>query len=104
MGFGGIVVLMGPWAIHWGSGRTLIGNAFLLGAALSWGLAIITVRRAPPRSSMFELLPWCFLVGAVALAPLVAWEAPHGSLGTQPGAWAALAYIGLLAGPLGSGG
>ncbi len=104
VGLGGIVVLMGPWAIDWGSGRTLIGNAFLLGAALSWALAIITVRRAPPRSSMFELLPWCFLVGAVALAPLVAWEAPHGSLGTQPGAWAALAYIGLLAGPLGTWG
>jgi len=104
LGIGGIVVLMGPWAIDWTSRRTMIGNAFLLGAALSWALAIITVRRAPPRSSMFELLPWCFLVGSLALAPLVVWEAPHGSFGLHPGAWWALAYIGLVAGPLGTWG
>jgi O-acetylserine/cysteine efflux transporter len=104
LGIGGIVVLMGPWAIDWTSGRTLVGNAFLLGAALSWALAIITVRRAPPQSSMFELLPWCFLVGSITLAPLVAWGAPHGSFGSHAGAWGALAYIGLIAGPLGTWG
>jgi O-acetylserine/cysteine efflux transporter len=104
LGIGGIVVLMGPWAIDWTSGQALIGNAFLLGAALSWALAITTVRRAPPQSSMFELLPWCFLVGSLVLAPLVAWEAPHGSLGSRPGAWGALAYIGVIAGPLGTWG
>jgi O-acetylserine/cysteine efflux transporter len=103
LGVGGIVVLMGPWAIDWTLPRTLIGNAFLLCAAFAWALAIITVRSAPPRSSMFVLLPWCFLVGSVALAPLVAWEAPQGSFGT-PGAWGALAYIGLLASPLGTWG
>jgi drug/metabolite transporter (DMT)-like permease len=104
LGIGGIVVLMGPWAIDWASGRALIGNAFLLGAALSWALAIITVRRAPPQSGMFELLPWCFLIGSLALAPLVAWESPHGSFGSHAGAWGALAYIGLVAGPLGTWG
>lgn len=103
LGVGGIVVLMGPWAINWTSLRTLIGNAFLLCAAFAWALAIITIRRAPPRSSMFVLLPWCFLVGSLALGPLVAWEAPRGRFGA-PGAWGALAYIGLLAGPLGTWG
>jgi O-acetylserine/cysteine efflux transporter len=104
LGIVGIVVLMGPWAIDWTSRRTLIGNAFLLGAALSWALVIITVRRAPPQSSMFELLPWCFLIASLALAPLVAVESPHGSLGSRAGAWGALAYIGLVAGPLGTWG
>ncbi len=103
LGIGGIIVLMGPWAIDWTSSRPLVGNAFLLCAALCWALAIITLRRAPPRTSMFVLLPWCFLVGSVALAPLVAWEAPRGTLGPV-GAWACLAYIGLLAGPLGTWG
>ncbi len=104
LGVGGIVVLMGPWAIDWGSTRVLVGNAFLLGAALSWAVAIITVRGAPPRSSMSQLLPWCFLLSSIALAPLVAWQEPHGTLGMQPGAWAALGYIGLIAGPLGTWG
>ena len=51
---------------------------------------------------MFELLPWCFAVAAVMLAPLLIWHAPDGTLGSQPGSWAALAYIGLIAGPFGT--
>ena len=30
------------------------------------------------------------------------WHAPHGGIGTQPVSWAALAYIGLIAGPFGT--
>ena len=39
---------------------------------------------------------------AVMLAPLLIWHEPDGTLGSQPGSWAALAYIGLLAGPFGT--
>jgi O-acetylserine/cysteine efflux transporter len=48
------------------------------------------------------LLPWCFLVGSVVLAPVVWWHAPVGTLGTRPESWWALAYIGLIAGPVGT--
>jgi len=102
LGLVGVVVLMNPWAVDWTSRNALIGHGFLLGAALSWSVAIIVTRAVTPRMSMFELLPWCFAVGAVALLPLVWWHAPHGTLGDQPAAWAALGYIGLLAGPLGT--
>ena len=51
---------------------------------------------------MFELLPWCFAVSALMLAPLALWHAPNGSIGTQPMSWLALAYIGLIAGPFGT--
>jgi drug/metabolite transporter (DMT)-like permease len=51
---------------------------------------------------MFGLLPWCFLVASIVLAPLVWWHAPHGTFGTAPVSWWALAYIGLIAGPLGT--
>ena len=100
----GVAVLIGPWAIDWSARRTLIGNFFLLAAALSWTVAILVLRRAPPRSSMFELLPWCFLVGALVLLPLLLWEAPHGGMGLHWGARAALGYVGLIAGPLGTWG
>jgi O-acetylserine/cysteine efflux transporter len=102
LGLAGVAVLIGPWAIDWAAPGILIGHAMLLGAALAWSVAIITLRISRPRLSMFELLPWCFLVGALVLAPLVAWRAPHGGIGPQPGAWAALAYIGLIAGPFGT--
>jgi O-acetylserine/cysteine efflux transporter len=102
LGLAGVVVLMSPWAIDWTSRNVLVGHAFLLGAALSWSVAIIVTRAARPHLSMFQLLPWCFAVGAVMLAPLLIWHAPDGTLGSRPGSWAALAYIGLLAGPFGT--
>jgi drug/metabolite transporter (DMT)-like permease len=102
LGLVGVVVLMSPWAIDWTLRRVVVGHAFLLGAALSWSVAIIVTRAARPHLSMFELLPWCFAVGAVMLAPLLIWHAPDGTLGSKPGSWAALAYVGLLAGPFGT--
>ncbi len=53
---------------------------------------------------MFEVLPWCFLIGAALMAPLVLWEAPHGTLGTSAVGWAGILYVGLIAGPLGTWG
>lgn len=104
VGLGGIAVLVGPWAVDWTSYHALIGNAFLLGAALCWAIALLTVRRSPPMHSMFQLLPWCFLIASVALLPLVLIEAPHPVLGAGPAAWGPLLYVGLLAGPLGTWG
>jgi drug/metabolite transporter (DMT)-like permease len=95
-------VLTNPWTIDWNSSSVLIGHAFLLSAALCWAVAILVTRVSRPRLTMFELLPWCFLLASVVLAPLVLVHAPHGTLGTQPRAWAAFAYIGLVAGPLGT--
>jgi O-acetylserine/cysteine efflux transporter len=80
----------------------LIGHGFLLMASLCWSVAIIVTRVARPSLSMFELLPWCFGLASLLLLPLVLLGAPHGTLGTQPACWLALAYIGLVAGPLGT--
>jgi len=102
LGLAGVAVLINPWAIDWRVSNVLIGHAFLLGAALSWSIAILVTRVARPQLSMFELLPWCFLVASVILAPVVAFHAPHGTIGTAHSAWLALAYIGLIAGPLGT--
>ena len=101
-GLAGAIVLMSPWAIDWSSRDVLIGHAFLLAASLSWSVSIIVTRAAMPRSSMFELVPWCFGICAVLLAPLVLWHEPHGGIGMHPMSWAALAYIGLIASPFGS--
>ncbi len=101
-GLAGVAILLSPWAIDWSSRNALIGHAFLLGASLSWSIAIIVTRTATPRSMLFELLPWCFAVSAVLLAPLIYLNSPHGGIGANPMSWAALAYIGLIAGPFGT--
>jgi drug/metabolite transporter (DMT)-like permease len=102
LGMVGVAVLINPLAIDWSSNTAVIGHLFLLGAALSWSIAIIVTRATPPRSSMFAILPWCFLVGSIILAPLVRWHAPQGTFGPSPASWAALGYIGFVAGPLGT--
>jgi drug/metabolite transporter (DMT)-like permease len=102
LGLAGVMVLINPLAIDWRAGNVLVGHVFLLGAGLSWSIAIIVTRAVRLRSTMFALLPWCFLVGALVLAPLVWWHAPHGTFGGSPVSWGALAYIGLVAGPLGT--
>jgi drug/metabolite transporter (DMT)-like permease len=101
LGLSGVVVLIGPWAIDWSDPRVLTGNLFLIAAAGSWSVAIVVVRRCRPALSMLELLPWCFLLASLLLAPL-ALRDPAG-----PGIWGtasleALAYIGLIAGPIGT--
>jgi O-acetylserine/cysteine efflux transporter len=102
LGLTGVAVLVNPLAIDWASGSVVIGHVFLLGAGLSWSVAIIVTRAARSRLTMFALLPWCFLIGSVVLAPMVWWHAPHGTFGDSPASWWALGYIGLVAGPLGT--
>jgi drug/metabolite transporter (DMT)-like permease len=102
IGITGVIVLIQPWAIDLANLDTLIGHLLLLGAALAWSIAIIVTRATRPRLSMFALLPWCFLVSSIVLAPMVALHAPDGTFGHQPICWIALGYIGLVAGPLGT--
>jgi O-acetylserine/cysteine efflux transporter len=102
LGLAGIAVLMNPLSIDWSSRNVIIGNAFLLGAGLAWSIAIIVIRATRPTLSMFALLPWCFLLGAIVLAPMIWWHAPHGTLGNSAASWWALGYIGLVAGPVGT--
>jgi len=102
LGLAGVVVLMNPWAIDWSSARILIGHGLLLGAALAWSVAIVVTRARPPALSTFELLPWCFVLASLALLPVVVLAAPSGTLARGTAGWAALAYIGLVAGPFGT--
>jgi drug/metabolite transporter (DMT)-like permease len=102
LGLLGVLVLMSPWSIDWRDRAVVIGHLFLLGASLSWAVAIIVVRRARPAQSMFALLPWCFALASAALLPLVLWEAPHGQFAPGAVAWGSMAYIGVLAGPVGT--
>lgn len=99
LGLAGVVVMIGPWAIDWSHPGVLAGHVFLLGAGLCWALAMIAVRRWPPRRTMLELLPWCFALASIVMLPAALTE-PLGHW--QRAAGAGLLYIGLLAGPFGT--
>ncbi|WP_372619546.1 DMT family transporter [Falsiroseomonas sp.] len=96
----GAGVLIGPWAVDWTDRQMLIGHVMLMLAGLAWTIAIIGSRRWAPRSTMLELLPWCFAVGTMVLMPLAILFEPDGGIGRE--AWPHMLFIGLLAAPIGT--
>jgi drug/metabolite transporter (DMT)-like permease len=96
----GSFVLIGPWAVDWGDGSSLAGYLMLMTAGLSWTIAIIASRKWPPRSSMLDLLPWCFAIGTLVLLPMAMVFEPQGGIGSA--SWPHAIYIGFLAAPIGT--
>jgi O-acetylserine/cysteine efflux transporter len=100
VGLLGVTVMMGPWAIDWSAPGVLRGHLWLLGASLAWSVAIIVLRKRPPRAPLVELLPFAFLIGAAILAGVAWFKEPQGGLGA--GAWPYALFIGLFAAPIGT--
>ncbi len=100
LGLAGIAVLAGPWAVDWGQSGQLLGHAMLVLAALLWSIAIIVTRRFPPKSPMFDLLPWAFSLGALLILPFALVLEPSGGIG--PASWPFMLYIGLIVAPIGT--
>ncbi|WP_232493045.1 DMT family transporter [Novosphingobium kaempferiae] len=72
------------------------GDALILCGVVVWGLYTVLLRKKPPiASGSFLLL--VFLIGALAMAPLAAWEASQGlAVHWSPGVIAAFAYVGVF--------
>lgn len=100
LGLAGAGVLIGPWSLDWADRGVLIGHLMLVAAALLWSVAIIATRLWPPCAPMLELLPWCFGLGALVLAPLALLVEPDGGIGAA--SWPHMLFIGLIAAPLGT--
>ena len=100
LGLAGAAVLVGPWSIDWSQRDVVTGHLLLLGAGLLWSVAIIATRAWPPRAPMLELLPWCFGLGALVLAPLALLLEPEGGIGMA--SWPHMFAIGLVAAPIGT--
>lgn len=100
LGLAGAGVLIGPWAVDWSDHQVLLGHFMLVMAGLLWSIAIIASRKWPPKTPMFELLPWCFGIGALILVPITLYMEPDGGVGLS--SWPHLLYIGFFAAPIGT--
>lgn len=100
LGVAGIVLLIGPWSIDWSAGGVVVGHLFLLVAAGAVGVPMLVIRLRPPGLTMVQLLPWSFGLASLVLLPFALVMEPPGA---WPGAalWA-LAYVGGVAGPIGT--
>ena len=73
---------------------TLFGNALLMVSLLFEAGAVLTVKSLTKRYSGAVIVIYEFLIGAVLLAPVAAWEtATSGTLHPTGAAWAAFAYL-----------
>jgi drug/metabolite transporter (DMT)-like permease len=74
LGVAGIIVLFGPWGIHWNDRMALLGNGMLLLAALCWAIAILCARHMSWHHSPLAIVPWQLLVGTIPVLILVMFE------------------------------
>ena len=100
LGFAGVVVLAGPWALDWSARDVVLGHGMLMLAAGLWSVAIIVTRARSPASPMIELLPWCFGIAFVLLGPLAMYLEPEGCIGAP--SWPIMLYIGVIVAPVGT--
>ncbi len=100
LGLAGVAVLTGPWGVDWSSMDQVIGHLMLMAAALFWTLAIVTTRKWPPPTPVFELLPWCFGLATLLILPFALVLEPAG--GIFGAAWPYMLYIGLVVAPIGT--
>lgn len=101
-GLAGVAVLFNPLSFDWGDRAALWGNACLLVAALGWALAIFHARCHVWRLSPLQLLPWQMLVAGLLISLLAALFEPAGAIRATPSLLLSLAWLGLLAGPIGT--
>ena len=99
LGIAGVVVIANPWALDWSRPGLLLGHALLLGAALSWAIAIALLRASRPRLSTLQLLPFAFLVATLLLFGMAWLFDPAGRTGHARPTLLALAFVGVV-GPL----
>ena len=62
-GLGGIVLMLQPGQMDWGDSNIVLGHAFVLLAAMLWGISIVYGRAHKWVTPPFSLLPWQMLVG-----------------------------------------
>jgi len=88
IGFAGLVVFMNPRLVDWGNARTLLGNGFLLLAAMTWALGSCLYRLRSWSSGFWTQTFWQL---AVSTPVVLAFALPQ--LSDEPVRWS----VGLLA-------
>lgn len=101
-GLAGVAVLFNPVALDWTDGRIVVGNLFLLAAALAWSLAIVHARTHRWSLTPLQVLPWQMGWAALLLALVGLAVEPAGHVGLSATALVPLAYIGIVVGPAGT--
>ncbi len=102
LGLAGLGVLLGPALLAARAPAALAGEAWLLAAAFVWALAIVHARTRAWRLSALQLLPWQMGLACVLLALAAIVFEPGGRIAGGADGLAALAWLGMVVGPIGA--
>jgi len=96
MGFGGIVILVGPEALK-GLGGQLGYQLAIAGGAVCYAVNAVVTRNLPPDSSLIGRAVMVMLCGVAISVPLaVIMDGPTAALGADSAGWWMALYIGIL--------
>jgi drug/metabolite transporter (DMT)-like permease len=101
VGMGGMAVLLGEEILN--VGRAPVGALMIIGAAVSWSLGTVLLRRWAPPTPQNTLTGWMMLIGWVPLVVAAPWFDAHplASLAAMSGTtWFAVIYNVFFAGTL----
>ena len=70
LAFAGVLVFFNPTLVDWSDGRVLLGNGFLIGAAVSWALGASLYRRRTWRTPFWTQTFWQIAASAALVVPL----------------------------------
>lgn len=96
VGLSGVLILFNPFSFDWSNRDVVIGNGYLLLAALIWALSIVHVRYHRWRASVLELLPWQLMVALAVVLPIAMFSDTRPFILNQTSVWV-LVYNGILA-------
>jgi drug/metabolite transporter (DMT)-like permease len=91
----GLVVLVGIPAAPPGP-RTAIGNAALVGAAVTWAVYTVQGRMLTRRYSALSVTAWVSWFGVLFTMPWWVLTPHHYAWVSHPAVWAAIGYVGLV--------
>ncbi|MUZ66133.1 DMT family transporter [Agrobacterium vitis] len=66
-GIGGIAVVCSPMEVDWSNSSVIMGNGFLLLAAICWSIVILHVRAHKWIAKPIQLAPWQMLLATIVL-------------------------------------
>ena len=80
LGLAGVAFMFNPLGFNWSDHKAIVGNGYLLAAAVLWAGTTIHVRAHRWRGTPLALAPWQMLAGFVPMLVLSRWvegPAPH---------------------------
>lgn len=101
IGLFGLLSLFDPSAFDWRNSNTVLGNALILVAAMSWSVSIVYTRAHRWTATPFQLVFWQALLAGAILVPLAFVFEGTPTLALSTNALLALVYNGAIGTALG---